>query len=623
MKKILLLLLIISKLTFSQDVGICQLPTTATGTPNDLLIKNDSDCNNVNGTKAMTIADFFTKYGYLVGGVTTVTVTTSGGVSGTVTNPTTTPAITISLGAITPTTVNGNKIQTGTGSLNVGTYSLTSTGNGTISGTNTGDQNLSGYVTYSLATNGVDLNNKVLHNVNSLSVGVVDPETNQKMEVTGNAVFGLSNGARNYIGYVTTNASKATYLSSSKKNGTPTIQYLLARSFVMGVDTSVIADTTNSAQVIMSSTTKGLLIPRMTTTQRNAIVSPAAGLLIYNTTTGTFDYYNSGWGLVDKHLGNSDLTATAAHTLTLGGYGLNFIGGQTTFNGYGNTSGTLTAAFHNSSGNSNSFLIRDDGRVAVGTNLFYAKFQIDGTGAQFLTSRNGVSGVYVAQDATVATLSVFDAAGSAEHARISGGTGDTWFKQNGSFGIGTDSPLAKLHVEKSGAQFLTSRSGVTGVYIDQGAALTSISLYNPAGVNVHTYIASGTGDTYFNQNGNVAIGATSMAYKFGVTGTSGFTSTATFAGAINSAITETTVGNSTSGNSTFSEPFAGAAFKKVVVYLDAALGTASYTFPIAFINTPAIVTTNQVGSAVVTSLSTTAITVTGATTTGYITLEGK
>jgi len=41
-----------------------------------------------------------------------------------------------------------------------------------------------------------------------------------------------------------------------------------------------------SAQVDVASTTKGFLPPRMTTTQKNAIASPAAGLVVYDTTLG-------------------------------------------------------------------------------------------------------------------------------------------------------------------------------------------------------------------------------------------------------------------------------------------------------------------------------------------------
>ena len=58
------------------------------------------------------------------GTVTSVSVTTANGVSGTVTNPTTTPAISLVLGAITPTSVAASGNVTGTN----------------LSGTNTGDQ---------------------------------------------------------------------------------------------------------------------------------------------------------------------------------------------------------------------------------------------------------------------------------------------------------------------------------------------------------------------------------------------------------------------------------------------------------------------------------------------------
>ena len=68
------------------------------------------------------------------GTVTKVSVTSANGVSGTVANDTTTPAISLSLGAITPTSVNSVILS---GSL---TPTLTVTGTSSISGSNTGDQ---------------------------------------------------------------------------------------------------------------------------------------------------------------------------------------------------------------------------------------------------------------------------------------------------------------------------------------------------------------------------------------------------------------------------------------------------------------------------------------------------
>jgi hypothetical protein len=50
--------------------------------------------------------------------------------------------------------------------------------------------------------------------------------------------------------------------------------------------------TYNSAQVAIDSTTKGFLPPRMTTTQKNAIASPATGLQIYDTTLNRPCFYD-------------------------------------------------------------------------------------------------------------------------------------------------------------------------------------------------------------------------------------------------------------------------------------------------------------------------------------------
>lgn len=51
-----------------------------------------------------------------------------------------------------------------------------------------------------------------------------------------------------------------------------------------------------SAMLDVKSTDKGLLIPRMTSAQRTAIVNPAIGLLVFDHTTGSFWFYNgSAW----------------------------------------------------------------------------------------------------------------------------------------------------------------------------------------------------------------------------------------------------------------------------------------------------------------------------------------
>jgi hypothetical protein len=47
-----------------------------------------------------------------------------------------------------------------------------------------------------------------------------------------------------------------------------------------------------SARLSVESTTQGFLPPRMTTAQKNAIASPAAGLMVYDTTLNQMSYYN-------------------------------------------------------------------------------------------------------------------------------------------------------------------------------------------------------------------------------------------------------------------------------------------------------------------------------------------
>ena len=58
-----------------------------------------------------------------------------------------------------------------------------------------------------------------------------------------------------------------------------------------------------SALLELLSTNKGVLVPRMTTVQRLAIVTPANGLLVYDTNFDCFFYFNffSSYCIVSKN----------------------------------------------------------------------------------------------------------------------------------------------------------------------------------------------------------------------------------------------------------------------------------------------------------------------------------
>jgi uncharacterized protein (TIGR02145 family) len=86
------------------------------------------------------------------------------------------------------------------------------------------------------------------------------------------------------------------YINSSRKSILISLLLLVASTFTqaqVGVGTT---SPVASAKLEIASTTQGFLPPRMTTAQRDAIVSPATGLVIFNTTTNSLEYKSStGW----------------------------------------------------------------------------------------------------------------------------------------------------------------------------------------------------------------------------------------------------------------------------------------------------------------------------------------
>jgi hypothetical protein len=121
-----------------------------------------------------------------------------------------------------------------------------------------------------------------------------------------------------------------------------------------------IGTTTPNASALLDvySTTSGLLPPRMTTTQRNAISSPATGLTIYNTTTvelETYDGATNGWEAVGAYAADAagantdvqynnggDLAGVAAFTYAAGTLSVGAAGTTGALALSGTTSGTIT-----------------------------------------------------------------------------------------------------------------------------------------------------------------------------------------------------------------------------------------------------------------------------------------
>src|SRR5688572_7974866 len=94
------------------------------------------------------------------------------------------------------------------------------------------------------------------------------------------------------------------------------------------VDVKVGIGTSNpnpSAALEINSSARGLLIPRMTQTQRNSIISPATGLMIYQTdnSQGFYFYNGSAWTSMAANVNTSNLWSTNGNP---GTNSSNFIG---------------------------------------------------------------------------------------------------------------------------------------------------------------------------------------------------------------------------------------------------------------------------------------------------------
>lgn len=101
----------------------------------------------------------------------------------------------------------------------------------------------------------------------------------------------------------------------------------------------------SSAVLELVSTSKGLLFPRMTTTQRNNIINPATGLVVYDITKNALYHYNGlSWVIMIRNLlDNSNIIIgdnNSGDGLTSGAFG-NIIIGRDCANVYNASNGTF------------------------------------------------------------------------------------------------------------------------------------------------------------------------------------------------------------------------------------------------------------------------------------------
>jgi hypothetical protein len=113
-----------------------------------------------------------------------------------------------------------------------------------------------------------------------------------------------------------------------------------------------------SAQLDVTSTSKGFLPPRMTSAQRDAIASPAEGLLIFNTTNKSIEVYISG-----ASGGESFLSGFEYCSIGVGGYYFS--------NQWWNETRGMAQSFVSGGGNLSSITIKVGSVVPESTSTLY------------------------------------------------------------------------------------------------------------------------------------------------------------------------------------------------------------------------------------------------------------
>ncbi len=165
-----------------------------TATTNTLLGWNGTTIGNISAGSGITIiGGVISSTASGTGTVTTIPDGNTNGVSWSVATRTTTPTFTFTLGAITPSSVNGNTVTTGTGTLTLGaSKTLTASNTLTLTGTDGSSVNFGtgGTVLYSGGSYVASITGTANQVIASGSTGAVTLSTPQNIGTTNSPTFG-------------------------------------------------------------------------------------------------------------------------------------------------------------------------------------------------------------------------------------------------------------------------------------------------------------------------------------------------------------------------------------------------------------------------------------------------
>jgi hypothetical protein len=269
----------------------------------------------------------------------------------------------------------------------------------------------------------------------------------------------------------------------------------------------------SSSMLDVSSTTKGMLLPRMTSSQRSAINTPAEGLIVYDTDTRGFWYYNNNvWNEIPKSAEGGSLTLPFAGSVSFAGKvfsitntntsnGATGLHGKTdigsgvnpafTMGAWGdNSTGAGVAGTSNSGIGSYGFSFQNYGVYGYTTNASYSgiygthagngqgvKGEVSGTGAGVNGVSSAVNGIGVKGESTNGGYAVYGKNSTGSGIPVALTVGVWGDNSNGAGVVGTSNNGAGTYgysVNNNGSYGFTSGIGYAGVYgtrINNGPAV--------------------------------------------------------------------------------------------------------------------------------------------------------
>lgn len=237
----------------------------------------------------------------------------------------------------------------------------------------------------------------------------------------------------------------------------------------------------NTAILDIKSSTKGLLIPRMTTAERNAIASPAIGLTVFDTETVSY------WMFRGDIYGNwSELQHNYQNFWT---------------------------------GSGNDAYNKNTGNIGIGTNSPGEKLSLNAPNAAIQFMNSGTARGYLQVNGTDMKLGTYANNATGNIILTTKAVDRMWINENGQVGIGTSNPSTALTINGTNPALQLRNADVNKGFI----------LLNGDDIRVGTNSTNTTGSLVFqtklltrmtiNENGQVGIGTTNPATALAINGT--------------------------------------------------------------------------------------------------------